>query len=759
MKKTPLLIVAILCMMMVSGSVFAADANYSDMPDKDEWNYAALVNALDNDLLQGFGDNTIKPNAPMDRAQMAAIMCRVFSAPVGDNAVLNGFTDIDKTAWYYTSEKRELAKAVEMKLFEGDENKALHPIDTTSREESFMAIARAFKVAPLSDAETKTVLAPFADKDKVAQWAAPTTAALVKAGYIQGSKVGENRYIAPQDGLNRSEFATMVKNIVAVFVDNQGEVPTKDVNGNVVVRAGNVHFDGIKITGDLILGEGVGDGNVVLDGTTVAGRTIARDGEVGAPVKTAKIANAAKHEAPEVGDVLTASYVPTDAVGPISYKWEYQQGKDWKAIDKATEATYTVTKDVLGNKLRVVIGGAQNYTATSDATKAVVIVAKNIVGVEKAVWSNTATPNAENVNKFMALLWAKDSVFSAEGTTLTVHSDKITKEMLTFIDTNWGGSSVPVALTFDGTVVNGLTADANWSKSVLNWIDLKGIVYNDKVNVKLADGAFAFDVDYVGGYASYLISLAQPKWSADTVNAKDVNALMAQLWDAKTGIFSVKDATLTLNIANITEDMKTKIKTYWGGASVPVKMIINGDKMKAGAADVNWDNSFVDWINLDDAVMQGTVERVLPNNKNFKYTVSYVNGKEYTKYFDTLAKPVWSEDKTPNAADVNKLMAQLWEGDKAVFVANGTKLTINCDNIDADVLLKIKTYWGGSSVPVKLVFDADNAIAKGLDKDANWSNSYLDWINLADAKGNSTVNRAIPNSADAYSYTVQCVSK
>ncbi len=55
---------------------------------------------------------------------------------------------------------------------------------------------------------------------------------------------------------------------------------TEDLNGNVMINAADVALSHMKITGDLIIGDGVGDGNVTLDNVTVTGRTVIRGGGV-----------------------------------------------------------------------------------------------------------------------------------------------------------------------------------------------------------------------------------------------------------------------------------------------------------------------------------------------------------------------------------------------------------------------------------------------------------------------------------------------
>ncbi len=66
-------------------------------------------------------------------------------------------------------------------------------------------------------------------------------------------------------------------------------------------------------------------------------------------------------------------------------------------------------------------------------------------------------------------------VFSFAGGKLTVNGDNVTDELLAWINTQWGGSSVPVSLVFSSSTPEELAQDANWDNAYLEWIDLGGI--------------------------------------------------------------------------------------------------------------------------------------------------------------------------------------------------------------------------------------------------------------------------------------------
>jgi len=240
----------------------ATETGFSDMPTKEHWSYEALSSAVKNGLLQGDGGK-LTPQANLTRAQLAAILNRAFGAE--DVANITGYSDVQTTAWYYS----DIAKAVRMGTFKGSGNGTMRPNDPITREEAFTVLARAIK---LTDGAASS-LDIFSDKSDVASWASPAIAAMAKAGYIQGSGGKLN----PKATITREEFAQVLHNIFSLYISAPGTY-TENITGNVLVSADKVTLKGLTVTGDLILGEGVGNGDITLDGVTVTGRLIVRAG-------------------------------------------------------------------------------------------------------------------------------------------------------------------------------------------------------------------------------------------------------------------------------------------------------------------------------------------------------------------------------------------------------------------------------------------------------------------------------------------------
>lgn len=256
-KRLALILSFVMILTMVPISSFGSD--FTDMPN--DLSKPALERAISNNLLKGDNDK-IRPGESLKRAEMATIVNRAFNAI--DKASLSSFTDVSSEKWYY----EEMAKAVKMETFVGNGGK-LNPEANITREEAFVVLARAFKIS----GNDQVVLDGFLDKDRISDWAKDEVAGLVKLGYVAGS----NGQVNPKNNITRAEFAQIMDNLIKTYITIEGEY-TKDLSGNVMVNKEGVVLKGLTITGDLIIGDGVGDGEVTLEDTTVTGRVLVRGG-------------------------------------------------------------------------------------------------------------------------------------------------------------------------------------------------------------------------------------------------------------------------------------------------------------------------------------------------------------------------------------------------------------------------------------------------------------------------------------------------
>lgn len=262
-KKKLLSVLMAFCLALTLLPTFslAAETTFSDMPS--DSSAAALTAAVKNGLLQG-KDGKIMPYDNLTRAQMATILVRAFGA--NGQADLSGFKDVSVSAWYYTS----LAEAVQMKLFQGN-NGYLTPNTPIKRQEAFTVLARAMKLAD----GTIEDLSTFSDAGQISSYAVGPLAALVKGGYLHGN----NGKLSPQANITRGQFAIIMDNLFKTYITAAGTATSVN-DGSVVVNVPDVTLKDLTITGNLIIGDGVGDGTVTLDNVTVQGTTVVRGGGV-----------------------------------------------------------------------------------------------------------------------------------------------------------------------------------------------------------------------------------------------------------------------------------------------------------------------------------------------------------------------------------------------------------------------------------------------------------------------------------------------
>lgn len=251
------------CMMLFSVPfAHAEQTGFVDMPGEGHWSYAALNSAVENGILNG-NNNHLYPNRALTRAQMAAIINRVFGAE--EQADISAFQDVKAGDWF----SADLAKAVCMGTFQGNGN-MLYPNRDIKRQEVMAVLARALK---LDTADTSN-LDNYQDSDQIADYAKGAVAAMLRSGYVSGYA---DNTIRPQNSLTREQMAQILYNIFQKYVNTAGTY-TGDEAGNVMVNVPEVTIKDASISGDLIIGDGVGSGTVTLDHVTVSGRVLVRGG-------------------------------------------------------------------------------------------------------------------------------------------------------------------------------------------------------------------------------------------------------------------------------------------------------------------------------------------------------------------------------------------------------------------------------------------------------------------------------------------------
>lgn len=425
----------LLALVLVMGVLPAAGAaatggtpQFSDMPDN--WATEALKSAVKNGLLLG-ENGKIMPDSPLTRAQMATIIVRAFGAT--EEGDISAYSDVQSTDWFATS----MAKAYKMGILQGYDGK-MDPNGNITREQAFAVLARALKLKPAT-----AISRIFEDARDISDWAKGEVYALVDAGYIQGS----NDRLNPQASISRAEFAQVMHNIIKQYINQEG-VYTQVASGNIMVNAPGVTLKNVNITGDLIIGDGVGDGDVTLDNVTIQGDLIVRGGGVNSIVI--------------VGGAVEGNVIIAKVDGLIRVFAEggaavdviiIDDGKD-EVIIEGTVGTIeirvsdvpVIVRNAAVDRIEVTASGAANVTIDKDAVVSDVVVYPSASGTTLNVKGKINSIETFAANTLVTGTGTVSTVTTKEGadnTSVTTPGTKISNSGATGV-TAGGGKEVPI---------------------------------------------------------------------------------------------------------------------------------------------------------------------------------------------------------------------------------------------------------------------------------------------------------------------------
>ncbi len=428
----------LLTLVLVLGLLPAAGAaavstspTFSDMPDN--WATEALESAVANGLLVG-DDGKIMPDSPLTRAQMATIIARAFGAT--EEGDISAYTDVTSTDWFAGS----MAKAYKMGVMQGYAGK-MDPNSNITREQAFAVLARALKLEPAS-AINKT----FEDEGEISDWAKGEVYALVNAGYIQGS----NGRLNPQANISRAEFAQIMHNLIKQYIKAEGEY-TEVADGNIMVNVPDVTLKNVTIDGDLIVGDGVGDGDLILDNVTIKGRLLARGGGVNSIIIIGGSVEGKVIVAKVDGDIRVSVEGGADVEVIV-----IDDGKD-DVIIEGTVGTVEVSvpdvpviiQNATISKIDVNCEGAADITIAETGSVTNVVIGGNSEGTALNVEGNVTNIETSAPDTVISGTGAVGTVTTNEGannTAVTTPSTKVNNEGASGV-TAGGGTEVPSGST------------------------------------------------------------------------------------------------------------------------------------------------------------------------------------------------------------------------------------------------------------------------------------------------------------------------
>ncbi len=255
-----LFLAAVMMVSLLAVNAHAANTNkITDYGDAyGHWAYEALTWAVDNGVLVGTSGDKLNPDGYLTRAQMAAMIDRLFGTY--KSADISRYTDVPRGIWHHDY----IAQAVHMGTFAGYSSSRMGPDENITREQAMVVLARTVCLPAASQSE----LARFSDRGQVGAWAADSVAAMAERGYVNGYRDG---LLSPKGKITRAEMAQIMCNIFQ-SVHDSGEI-AGTYRDAVLVR-GAVNIKDAVFESDLILANGLGEKALDLNNITVKGRLV-----------------------------------------------------------------------------------------------------------------------------------------------------------------------------------------------------------------------------------------------------------------------------------------------------------------------------------------------------------------------------------------------------------------------------------------------------------------------------------------------------
>ncbi|MBN2898455.1 MAG: S-layer homology domain-containing protein [Clostridia bacterium] len=246
----------LLALSLVIGQAAFAQAAYQDIDG--HWAKSEIESWSSKGILEG-SNGVFRPSDDITRAEMMVIINRIMKF---EEKASNAYADLGQT-WYTDA----VLKNIEAGIIQGYEGK-VRPEDKISREEAIVMLGRALDIQEMYGATS------FADNGDIASWSLGYVKAFVEKGYVKGRP---GNMIAPKATISRGEVVKLMDNVVSGLYAEKGTY-SDDVVGNVVINTPNVTLSDMKIEGNLIIAEGVGDGEVYLDQVAITGDVIVKGG-------------------------------------------------------------------------------------------------------------------------------------------------------------------------------------------------------------------------------------------------------------------------------------------------------------------------------------------------------------------------------------------------------------------------------------------------------------------------------------------------
>ncbi|MHA6481662.1 S-layer homology domain-containing protein [Paenibacillus sp. strain BS8-2] len=246
--------------------------------EENHWHWAEqqLEDWVSKGLIKGYADGSYKPDNAITRAEFMTLMNRAFE--LNDKSEVTA-KDVDSQGWEY----EQVAIALDAGYISGFSDGTMRTGNKITRQEAAVMIAKLLKL----DTSASADWSKYKDAAQVPDWSKAMIGAVVANGIYNGydnSTLGYDKSMTRAEAIVMLDRALGVK--VAIAYDKAcvygPETGHGTIIGDVLLNASRVSLRNVTIKGNLTFGEGIGEGEALIQGVKVSGDTLIRGGGINA---------------------------------------------------------------------------------------------------------------------------------------------------------------------------------------------------------------------------------------------------------------------------------------------------------------------------------------------------------------------------------------------------------------------------------------------------------------------------------------------
>lgn len=162
------------------------------------WAKDYIEKFIDAGVINGYEDDTFRPNNNMTRAEFATVLSKLLDDPSVPTD--HRYTDVPESAWYFDA----VQKLCTLQIISEDEK--FNPQNNITREQVMVMLARATRLT----ATDTSVVNKFSDANTISDYALDAVAAFVENGYTNGYQDGT---IRPKNNITRAECVKFIDSL------------------------------------------------------------------------------------------------------------------------------------------------------------------------------------------------------------------------------------------------------------------------------------------------------------------------------------------------------------------------------------------------------------------------------------------------------------------------------------------------------------------------------------------------------------------